>query len=122
MSKIKYRVLADQEIDSIKYKANDVVVLDEKAGEAYDSLDSNSDAVNYCLKELGSKAIEHKVKKTESDVSVEEIIEAIGLLEADNADNWTADNKPQVKALEGLLGKDITAEQRDEAFEISSQE
>jgi len=120
MSKKKFRVLADQEIDGIKYKANDVVLLEEKTGKAYDSLDGDSDAVDYCLKELKCKAIDHasNCKQNESDVSMEDIIEAINLLDDDNDDHWTSDNKPQVKALEEILGKDITADQRDEAFKL----
>ena len=119
MSKKKFRVLTDQEIDGIPYKANDVVILEEKVGKAYDSLDGDSGAVNYCLKELKCKAIDHaaECKENDSDVSIEDIIEAIDLLDDNNNEHWTSDDKPQVKALEEILGKSITAEQRDEAFD-----
>lgn len=39
-------------------------------------------------------------------------------LDVDNDDNFTADGKPTVAALEAILGEDITEEQRDAALTI----
>jgi hypothetical protein len=56
-------------------------------------------------------------KNNEPDI-VQEIVEAIGLLDPENPDHYTKGKKPEVAALEEILGKDITAAQRDKAFEI----
>ncbi|MCK4959717.1 MAG: hypothetical protein KAT00_09950 [Planctomycetes bacterium] len=45
-----------------------------------------------------------------------EIIEAIGKLDKDNPEHWTSGGKPQVVTLEGLLGKQISAADRDAAW------
>ncbi len=55
MSKKKYRVLVDQDINGIDCKANDVVLLEEKTGDSYDTLDGEAEAVKYCTNELGVK-------------------------------------------------------------------
>lgn len=44
------------------------------------------------------------------------IIRAIGELEPGNPAHWTKTGKPQVEALEGRLGHQITAQARDEAW------
>lgn len=51
-----------------------------------------------------------------------DIIAAIAQINPDDESLWTADNKPTVEVLEDLLDKKITAEQRDEAFVVFSQE
>lgn len=46
-----------------------------------------------------------------------EIVLAIDVLDSDNKDLWTGEGKPQVKAIENELGFDITADERDAAWE-----
>lgn len=46
----------------------------------------------------------------------EEIVQAIGMLDPENEDDFTKAGKPDVSALEVTLGKGITAEQRDAAW------
>lgn len=48
----------------------------------------------------------------------ERIRAAADSLDVDNDDNFTADGKPTVAALEAILGEDITEEQRDAALTI----
>lgn len=49
-------------------------------------------------------------------LTVAEITEAIGKLDKDKAELWTADGAPQVKALAEVLGREVTAAQRNEAW------
>lgn len=79
-------------------------------------------AVNSADYKPAKKPEEDNPNTNDDEVSMQEIIEAISLLEEDNPDHWTADRRPQVKALEHVLGKDITAEQRDQAFEAYNQD
>ena len=48
--------------------------------------------------------------------TIEDIVEAIGGL--DPAKDYGKNGKPNVEAIEALLGTDITAAQRDQAWEI----
>ena len=78
------------------------------------------------LREASGRA---DIKETQRDSAWEiyqkkseiEIIQAIGQLEKENPEQWTQDNKPDVKALEIKLGYDITAEQRDIAWDMFQQ-
>lgn len=45
------------------------------------------------------------------------LIEAIELLDPANVDHFTGGGKPQIDALEKLLGRSVTAVERDEAWE-----
>jgi hypothetical protein len=47
----------------------------------------------------------------------DEIVQAIAMLDPDTEDDWTQAGKPDVRALETVIGKDITAQQRDKAWE-----
>jgi len=53
----------------------------------------------------------------EGENRLEAITAAIMQLDKDNPDLWTNDHKPQVKAIEEITGFDITAAERDEAWE-----
>lgn len=55
----------------------------------------------------------------EADTIEEMILLAIADLDPDDEDHFTADNKPQVAALEELLDMEITADQRDTAWAIA---
>lgn len=55
---------------------------------------------------------------TGGGVTQEQIVEAIGQLEPGNEQHWTKGNKPEIKALENLLGTAPTAAERDEAWKI----
>jgi hypothetical protein len=45
-----------------------------------------------------------------------EIVEAIGKLDKGNSEHWTNGGSPQVAAIEGILGKQISAADRDAAW------
>lgn len=49
-------------------------------------------------------------------LTVGEVVEAIGKLDPDKAEAWTSSGAPQVKALADVLGRDVTAALRDEAW------
>lgn len=49
---------------------------------------------------------------------VEDIMEAIGRLGKENPAHFTRDGKPMVPAIVDVLGENITAAQRDEAWEL----
>jgi len=50
------------------------------------------------------------------EVPVDRIIAAIGRLDPQDAAHFTKAGKPEVKALSDLLGVEITAKQRDDAW------
>ena len=59
--------------------------------------------------------IRAKLDDTVADpVSIED---AIRSLDPDDASLWTGDGKPQVRAIESVLGRQITADERDAAWE-----
>jgi hypothetical protein len=49
-------------------------------------------------------------------LTMAEIVEAIGKMDKADSSLWTAGNSPQVKALAEILGRDVTADQRNEAW------
>lgn len=51
-----------------------------------------------------------------TDLTVAEVAEAIGQLDKEKVELWTADGKPQTKALADVLGRDVSAAMRDEAW------
>ncbi|MDE1465614.1 hypothetical protein [Spartinivicinus poritis] len=66
--------------------------------------------------EFEALAEQVEINNTTSDV-MEDIIEVIGMLDANhNEDDWAKDGKPKVEAIEGLLDKDISAAQRNQAW------
>ena len=62
-----------------------------------------------------------KAATTENDDQArarkEAIVAAIARLSPDNPDNWTADKKPQVVAIEAITRFSISAKERDQALE-----
>lgn len=62
---------------------------------------------------------EHAEVINTSEQAMEEIIEVIGMLEANHQDSdWTKDGEPKVEAIEALLDNSVTAAQRNEAWKI----
>lgn len=57
-----------------------------------------------------------KLKEDDDAPTEEQIIEAIGKLDPDNKEHWTNSGAPQVVTLEGILGKQISAAERDVAW------
>lgn len=55
-------------------------------------------------------------EKADEAVTIGDIVEAIDLLDPDTDGHYTKGGKPEVAALENVLGQDITASQRDEAW------
>jgi len=49
---------------------------------------------------------------------IDEIVQAIGMLDPESEDDWTKAGLPDVRALETSIGKEITAAQRDEAWAL----
>jgi hypothetical protein len=114
MSKVesgKIRFLCDHEVP-------------DDSGDSYSKdevCEMNIHSCNHFVKRGLAEFVDNKtaVEKPSPDddpATVEEIIEAIELLDDDNDENWIADGRADVKALEGLLGKKVTAAQRDEAW------
>lgn len=56
-------------------------------------------------------------KKDPAPVTEAQIIEAIGKLDKENTEMWTSSGAPQVSSLEDILETQITADQRDAAWE-----
>ena len=50
-------------------------------------------------------------------VSIEEIVATIERMNGDNTSLWTDAGLPRVNAIEEMLGKDITSEMRDDAWD-----
>jgi len=72
------------------------------------------------LTEKEAAMLGSNVKPAEANADqnrLEAIAAAIEQLDKNNPDLWTNDHKPQVKAIEEITGFDITAGQRDEAWE-----
>lgn len=46
------------------------------------------------------------------------LADAVGKLDVSNSGLWTADKKPKASALEALVGRAVTASERDEAFSL----
>ena len=61
-------------------------------------------------------------KPKDYEALMDAIKTAIGELDPDAPEQWTADDKPRVKDIEDLLGFDITETERDEAWELYQKE
>lgn len=62
---------------------------------------------------------EHAEVMNTSEQTMEEIIEVIGMLEANHQNSdWTKDGEPKVEAIEALIDSSVTAAQRNEAWKI----
>ena len=111
--------LADVGAESMAdYLESGKVTIDEEAVEAramQDALDK--EAEDEAIK-AGTERAADAANAADLDAppTEAEIIEAIGKLDADNPEHWKADDAPQVTALEGVLGKQITAADRDSAW------
>lgn len=53
----------------------------------------------------------------ESKNRIDQICDAIEKLDPDNSEQWTNSGKPQVREVEAILGFDISAAERDQAWE-----
>ncbi len=51
-----------------------------------------------------------------------DLSEAIDLLKEDNEAHWTNDGKPDAKALSSILGRNVSAAERDEAWQEYNKE
>ena len=56
-------------------------------------------------------------KEPPTSVTEAQIVEAIGQLDPDNSEQWTKGNNPKTDVLTDLLGTDISAAERDAAWE-----
>lgn len=115
----------------LRFEAKSETVLSLKPGEAKPitdevhtsikaALDLNKGARRVTVEAMdGSPVVEDapdESTKPDGDVGIDDIVQAIGLLNPDEDGQFTQGGKPEVKALEELLGQDISAAQRDEAW------
>lgn len=61
---------------------------------------------------------ENPARPTDDQARLDEIADAIRGLDRDNPELWTNSGKPQVSAIEAVLGYDISASERDAALEM----
>ena len=61
------------------------------------------------------------VDENEGRSTIDLILDVIGDLDTDNPDHFTADEKPRVEILEELTGRNISTDERDEAWDLISQ-
>jgi len=54
----------------------------------------------------------------EKDLSLEEVVLAIEELDDENSEHYTASGKPRADYLSEILGKTVTADTRDAAYEL----
>lgn len=90
------------------------VVVDKEALEARKAAEALAESRRLEAIEAGKERA--KVAAAGTGVTEAEIVEAIGKLDPDNPEHWTTGNKPQVVILEGILGKQISAADRDAAW------
>ena len=62
------------------------------------------------------EAVSASAPEDAGPAGVGSVVAAIGELDPDDAGSWTKSGKPELKALEALLGADLTAAERDEAW------
>ncbi|HHL35495.1 MAG TPA: hypothetical protein ENJ30_14140 [Desulfobulbaceae bacterium] len=61
------------------------------------------------------------VEVIDNETNVDQVVLAIGRLPIDDPDLWMKSGGPQIKALEADLGVKVTAEVRDQAWQIYSE-
>lgn len=81
-----------------------------------DAQEIPDDAGQWALDNKHGKAAEKPQAKPPVELTQAMIVEAIGQLDKDNPALWTIGGAPQVKALVEVLGCEVTASQRDEAW------
>ena len=75
------------------------------------------------MREAKARIAELEAQLTAQEPSSEDAIEdAIRGLDPDDKTLWTSDGEPKVVAVEAVLGRDITAEERDAAWAAVSEE
>jgi len=91
----------------IKALANTVASGKEiLAGKTYDVSGRDGRTLIYL-----KKAVE--VETPDENMSIQEAIES---LDADNKDHWIKDGSPATEALEDLMGREVSATERNEAW------
>jgi hypothetical protein len=74
------------------------------------------DAARWALENKHAELPAKKNPAASGPLTMDEIVEAIGKMDKADPSLWTAANAPQVKALAEILGRDVTADQRNEAW------
>lgn len=70
-------------------------------------------------KRLIKQGVVQKAKAPElKEATIEEIRDAISLLDTEDPKLWTQNSGPQLDALRGVLNAQVTSAQRDEAWEL----
>lgn len=116
MAKKIVRVLVDQDIGGQSCKCGELISAESNVLAALiksKQVDDSDAGIEYA-KEQGAGVKEIG----ETNIEQADIVAAISLVDQQNPELWTADEKPTVQALESILQKQITVEQRDEAFSV----
>lgn len=105
----KYRLTCDLWIDGEFVPTGALVELsDERAAELAEHL---------VVRSPGATEPAGEVDEAEAVNEADEIVAAIGQLNPENPDHWTKAGKPDVAALEAILDRDISADDRDAAWQ-----
>ena len=122
MAKKRARLLYQALIDGLSYLPNNVIEAEAaviKKLEDDGIADAAKAAVDYCLNELDETVKDHEAlllaaMRPEDRHAL--LVDGIMALDADNTALFTDDGKPQVKALEEVVGFTVSAAERDDAW------
>lgn len=116
------RVLVDALIGDTPCKCNELVEHQEpviKKAVKDGVADSSKAAVNY-LKEQGvePRSLVTQTESNDGPLTADQLVIVIEQMDKDNPEFWTAENLPKTEVLQGIVGKEVSAELRDEAFAL----
>lgn len=77
------------------------------------------DEVNMTAKQAQAcSAVGDEIKNPDSVDPIHYLVKKMGLLDKDNKEHWTNDNKPDTRALSKLMGSAVSAADRDRAWDL----
>lgn len=88
-----------------------------EAGELVELSDEQADSLAEHLVVHSADAEAPVGEADEAADKADALVAAIGQLDPENHDHWTKAGKPDVAALEAILGRDISADDRDAAWQ-----
>ena len=98
MQKKTYYAATPIEHDAVRYEAGEAIEL------------------NFAEARSLGEAVSASAPQGADAGQMDAVAAAIGELDPDDEGSWTKSGKPEIKALEALLGADLTAAMRDEAW------